>query len=72
MWLLRRNAGAAKARGEVPPAVVPAAPVPMRRIEITVERQSITRLMRTAAAAPGADEGVPASPGLTLPEPPDG
>ncbi len=66
MWLLRSKTAVPEASGEVPPPAV----VPVRRIEITVERHSITRLSRSDAAAP---EETPEPEFQTgLPQPPDG
>ena len=47
MWLLRRKARTP----EREPGVLPPAIVPMRRIEITVERHSISRILRSTDGA---------------------
>jgi len=49
MWLLRRKARTPESE----PDVLPPATVPMRRIEITVERHSISRILRSTG---GEDE----------------
>lgn len=68
MWLLRRNSSAQK----VPAQASPVAVSPMRRTEITVDRLSITRWMRSDEAGPAVVEDPLAPPDLRLPKPPDG
>jgi hypothetical protein len=64
MWFLRRKTAVPEASGEaLPPAVTP-----MRRIEITVERHSVTRLSRSNGAEPSET----AETQSALPAPPDG
>jgi len=48
MWLLRRKTVVSETGGEV----LPSSMAPMRRIEITVERQTVTRLSRGGGAMP--------------------
>jgi hypothetical protein len=64
MWLLRHKAPIPKTE----PEVLPPATAPTRRIEITVERRSITRLSRSNGAEPAQT----AEPQLEQPAPPDG
>lgn len=68
MWLLRRKTADTKAVGEVLPASVG----PMRRIEITVERHWVTRLVRGGDAGQGVKEAAGMEVGPVLPAPPDG
>ncbi|MGD0737679.1 MAG: hypothetical protein ABR976_21305 [Terracidiphilus sp.] len=64
MWWLKRKKAIPKASDEVQPPVV----TPMRRIEITVERHSITRFSRSNTADPAEIT----EPQPQLPAPPDG
>jgi hypothetical protein len=64
MWFLRRKTAVPEASGEA----LPPASTPMRRIEITVERHSITRLSHSNGAEPAEIT----EPQLGLPAPPDG
>lgn len=64
MWLLRRKAPTPKTKAEV----LSPAKGPMRRIEITVERRSVTRFSQSSGAAPAE----PTEPHPRLPSPPDG
>ncbi len=66
MWLSRRK----PPNIESEPELLPATTASMRRIEITIERQSITRLARPAD--PGPAPAQPAEPQPRLPTPPDG
>jgi hypothetical protein len=68
MWLLRRKTAVSETSGEV----LPAATGPMRRIEITVERHWVTRLVRGDGAEPIEGEGSAPDPEFRLPRPPDG
>jgi hypothetical protein len=68
MWLLRRKTAVSETSGEV----LPAATGPMRRIEITVERHSVTRLVPSESIWPVEGEGPAPDSDLRLPRPPDG
>jgi hypothetical protein len=68
MWLLRRKTVDTKAGGEV----LPPSAGPMRRIEITVERHWVTRLVRGGDAGPVVKEAAGMEVGPVLPAPPDG
>jgi hypothetical protein len=71
MWFLRRKARIREKSGE--PLSASPAPVPMRRIEITVEREWISRASsKPFEDAVEADEGVEHESALRLPKPPDG
>jgi hypothetical protein len=67
MWFLRRKTGVAK----IPAEVLPPAAVPMRRIEITVERRWISTAARSSPPETVEVLGVPDAR-LRLPKPPDG
>ncbi len=68
MWLLRRKTADTKAGSEV----LPPLSGPMRRIEITVERHSVTRLVRSEDAGQVVKEAAGMEVGPVLPVPPDG
>jgi hypothetical protein len=58
MWLLRRKTASSETSG----GMLPPSTSPMRRIEITVERQTVTRLSRGSGSVP--EETVEPQPGL--------
>jgi hypothetical protein len=66
MWLLRRKASAPEAVAEV----LAPAPAPVRRIEITVDRQWIARISRRVSEAEASEHE--REQGSTSPRLPDG
>jgi len=66
MWLLRRKTPLTEKAGEV----LPPSAGPMRRIEITVERHSISRVSQGGSNAVAKAAGVEPEPGPELVKPP--
>ena len=64
MWFHRHKTAVPEANSEALPPVA----ATMRRVEITVERHSVTRFSRSN----GAESAETAEPQLELPAPPDG